>query len=342
MSMAGPPPPDRPSLGEADASTLAYMSAQVVHQLFCASVRGRQIVLEYPRQIEHLLPELFQAASVSAIAYKSKSITRKMKLLQEHFPFDATVAESTPLMSVDPAGTLGVVHLPGILSSRLQCQVKQGLQVLQDAGITDKHPSGWAYGWGSPIMGLTNSGLSGGPPIPLQPVSTSESAAWLHFLTLTRDTFCVIHAIRNIFDPDGVERGSPFNRLSMFVNRGVSFFETLRLPDRLHTVSSFGSDFQQILTIPGSALCLSFPPGTVTLIKGQIPFQVSQPTQPHTFVIERHLPSASPFEPLWDVGPTEVSAVCRHFVPQWGDLPTPNIVHELHTPLHVQGWVGDQ
>jgi hypothetical protein len=73
MSMAGPPPPDRTSLGEADASTLAYMSAQVVHQLFCASVRGRQIVLEYPRQIEHLLPELFQAASVSAIAYKSKS-----------------------------------------------------------------------------------------------------------------------------------------------------------------------------------------------------------------------------------------------------------------------------
>ncbi|TEB34859.1 hypothetical protein FA13DRAFT_1788482 [Coprinellus micaceus] len=141
MSMAGPPPPDRTSLGEADASTLAYMSAQVVHQLFCASVQGRQIVLEYPRQIEHLLPEPFQAASVSAIAYKSKMIApdliadtevyastitrfpaephigygaRKMKLLWEHFPFDATAAESTPLMSVDPAGTLGVVHLPGI------------------------------------------------------------------------------------------------------------------------------------------------------------------------------------------------------------------------------------
>ncbi|TEB34860.1 hypothetical protein FA13DRAFT_1788483 [Coprinellus micaceus] len=256
-----------------------------------------------------------------------------------------------------------------ILSSRLRRQVKQGLQVLQDAGITDQHPSGWAYGWGSPIVELTNSGLSGGPLIPLQPVSTSESAAWLRFLTLTRDTFCVIHAIRNIFDPDGVERvmatrarfvtsfrtspstlspsivdqwGSPFNRLSMFVNRGVSFFETLRLPDCLHTVSSFGSDFQQILTIPGSALRLSFPPGTVTLIKGRIPFQVSQPTQPHAFVIERHPPSASPFEPLWDAGPAEVSAVCRYFVPQWGDLPTPNIVHELHTPLRVQGWVGDQ
>ncbi|TEB13094.1 hypothetical protein FA13DRAFT_1721852 [Coprinellus micaceus] len=351
------------------------VTASVVHQLFCASVRGRQIVLEYPRQIEHLLPELFQAASVSAIAYKSKMIApdliadtevyastitrfpaephidygaRKMKLLQEHFPFDATAAESTPLMSVDPAGTLGVVHLPGILSSRLRRQVKQGLQVLQDAGITDQHPSGWAYGWGSPIVELTNSGLSGGPPIPLQPVSTSESAAWLRFLTLTRDTFCVIHAIRNIFDPDGAERvmatrarfvtsfrtspstlspsivdqwGSPFNRLSMFVNRGVSFFETLRLPDRLHTVSSFGSDFQQILTIPGSALRLSFPPGTVTLIKGRIPFQVSQPTQPHAFVIERHPPSASPFEPLWDVGPAEVSAVV-HLSAEFRDMPS--------------------
>ncbi|TEB18731.1 hypothetical protein FA13DRAFT_1719546 [Coprinellus micaceus] len=188
-------------------------------------------------------------------------------------------------------------------------------------------------------------------------------------MTLTRDTFCVIHAIRNIFDPDGAERvmatrarfvtsfrtspstlspsivdqwGSPFNRLSMFVNRGVSFFETLCLPDHLHTVSSFGSDFQQILTIPGSALRLSFPPGTVTLIKGRIPFQVSQPTQPHAFVIERHPPSASPFKPLWDARPAEVSAVCRHFVLQWGDLPTPDIVHELHTLLHVQGWIGHQ
>ncbi|TEB16423.1 hypothetical protein FA13DRAFT_1720879, partial [Coprinellus micaceus] len=121
--------------------------------------------------------------------------------------------------------------------------------------------------------------------------------------------------------------GSPFNRLSMFVNRGVSFFETLRLPDRLHTVSSFGSDFQQILTIPGSALRLSFPPGTVTLIKGRIPFQVSQPTQPHAFVIERHPPSASPFEPLWDVGPAEVSAYGT-----WAG-PSPTLLMAMYVPM---------
>lgn len=90
---------------------------------------------------------------------------RKIKLLREHFPFDCTASESAPLMSVDPSGTIGVVHLPAILSSRLRRQVKQGLQALQDAGITDQHPCGWAYGWGNPIVELTDSGLCGGPPV---------------------------------------------------------------------------------------------------------------------------------------------------------------------------------
>ncbi|TEB15354.1 hypothetical protein FA13DRAFT_1805059 [Coprinellus micaceus] len=366
--------PDRPGLGDTDASTLACMSAAVVYQLFTGSVRGKQIALEYPRHVQHLLPELFQAARVSAIAYKSKMISpdliadteayastitrlsaepyidygsRKIKLLRERFPFDCEAYESVPLM--------------------LRQQVQQALQVLQDAGITDKHPCGWAYGWGTPIVELNDGGLCGGPPFPLRPLCPSECAAWLRFLALTRDTFCIVHAIRAIFDPDGADRiletrtrfvdslrsspsalplsvvnewGSPFNRLSIFVNRGISFVETLRLPDRLHTISSFGSDFRQILTIPAMALRLGFPPGTVTLIKGRIPFQVSQPTQPHAFFIERHPPSAGTFEPSWDIEPARGSELRRHFVPQWGNLPSQDLIREQHAPLCIQGWVG--
>ncbi|TEB16771.1 hypothetical protein FA13DRAFT_1804564 [Coprinellus micaceus] len=294
--------PDRPGLGDTDASTLACMSAAVVYQLFTGSVRGKQIALEYPRHVQHLLPELFQAARVSAIAYKSKMISpdliadteayastitrlsaepyidygsRKIKLLREASP--STVKRTSPSRSC----------------RSIHRQVQQALQVLQDAGITDKHPCGWAYGWGTPIVELNDGGLCGGPPVcepPLAPfmsdtfhlVSFAPSLSvrmcgWLRFLALTRDTFCIVHAIRAIFDPDGADRiletrtrfvdslrsspsalplsvvnewGSPFNRLSIFVNRGISFVETLRLPDRLHTISSFGSDFRQILTIP--------------------------------------------------------------------------------------------
>ncbi|TEB18747.1 hypothetical protein FA13DRAFT_1803088 [Coprinellus micaceus] len=90
--------------------------------------------------------------------------SRKIKLLHEHFPFDCEAYESVPLMSVDPSGAIAAVHLPGILSSRLRQQVQQALQVLQDAGITDKHPCGWAYGWGTPIVELNDGGLCGGPP----------------------------------------------------------------------------------------------------------------------------------------------------------------------------------
>ncbi|TEB27218.1 hypothetical protein FA13DRAFT_1795034 [Coprinellus micaceus] len=132
--------PDRPGLGDTDTSTLACMSAAVVYQLFTGSVRGKQIALEYLRHVQHLLPELFQAARVSAIAYKSKMISpdliadteayastitrlsaepyidygsRKIKLLREHFPFDCEAYESVPLMSVDPSGAIATVTWAG-------------------------------------------------------------------------------------------------------------------------------------------------------------------------------------------------------------------------------------
>lgn len=97
--------------------------------------------------------------------------SRKIKLLRERFPFDCEAYESVPLMSVDPSGAIAAVHLPGILSSRLRQQVQQALQVLQDAGITDKHPCGWAYGWGTPIVELNDGGLCGGPPVREPPLA---------------------------------------------------------------------------------------------------------------------------------------------------------------------------
>jgi hypothetical protein len=180
---------------------------------------------------------------------------------------------------------------------------------------------------------------------------------------LTKDAFCVIHAIRHVFDPEGAEWSmeararfleshlsrlpplitenwaSPFHRLSIFVNRGLSFGETLRLPDRLHSISSFGSDHRQILTLPGLDVRLAFPPGTVTLIKGRLPFQVSQPEKAHAFIIERHPPSADVSNPPWDAGPAKASGVRRRFCPDWGDIPASHLFRERHTPLHAKGWV---
>ena len=69
------------------------------------------------------------------------------------------------MMSIDPSGTIGVVNLPGILSSRIRRQVQDGLQVLLDAGITERHPHSWAYGWGNPIIEFNEDGLFQGPPV---------------------------------------------------------------------------------------------------------------------------------------------------------------------------------